>query len=107
LRFEYPAIGYQAMILFILIILIVAVATVFSVQNAVPVTLAFFAWRFSASLAVLIFLSILTGMLIASLFSLSMRLRKSLRVKGKRPKGTEGLSGMGVDHSNPVGNKPV
>jgi lipopolysaccharide assembly protein A len=74
------------MIILILIILIVAVVTVFSVQNAVPVTLSFVVWRFSASLAVLVFLSILTGMVIATLFSLFMRVKKSLPGKGRRVK---------------------
>jgi uncharacterized integral membrane protein len=86
-RVIIPYRGGSTMILLILIILIVAVVTVFSVQNAVPVTLSFLVWRFSASLAVLIFLAILTGMLIASLFSLSARVKKSLPGKGRRSKG--------------------
>ena len=75
------------MIMLILIILIVAVVTVFSVQNAVPVTLSFVVWRFSASLAVLIFLSVLVGMVIAALFSLSMRVKKSLPGRRRRLTG--------------------
>lgn len=95
------------MIMFVLIILIVAVAMVFSVQNAVPVTLSFLAWQFSASLAVLIFLSILAGILIASLFSLSMRFRKSFPWKGRRLKRTENPSGAGQNRPNRVENKPA
>jgi uncharacterized integral membrane protein len=96
------------MIMFVLIVLIVAVVTVFSVQNAVPVTLSFFVWRFSASLAVLVFLSVLTGILIATLFSLSMRLRKSFPGKGRRLKGVESRGNAEQDHpKKPVVNGPA
>lgn len=94
------------MVMLVLIVLIVAVATVFSVQNAVPVTLSFLVWRFSASLAVVVFLSVLTGMVIAALFSLSMRVKKSLPGKGRRPQGVGGYDKPTKDHSNPVVGGP-
>ncbi len=54
----------MAMLLVLLIIL--AVVALFAVQNSAPVTIAFFSWKFEASLAIVIFLSVLTGALVAS-----------------------------------------
>lgn len=48
---------------FIVILFLAAIGIValFSVQNAVPVTITFLFWQFEASLAIVIFLSVLTG----------------------------------------------
>lgn len=46
-----------------LILVIIVLVAIFSVQNAIPVTITFFFWRFDASLAIVIFLSVLTGMI--------------------------------------------
>lgn len=51
----------------------------FSVQNAMPVTVWFYNWRFDASLAIVVFLSALAGIVIEALFILSLRLRKSVK----------------------------
>jgi len=95
------------MIMFFLIIFVVAMATVFSVQNAVPVTVSFLAWRFSASLAVLIFLSILAGMLIASLFWFSIRLGRSLPKKGTGLKEAESRGKSWRRRSDPAESRPL
>ncbi|MEW6116490.1 MAG: LapA family protein [Nitrospirota bacterium] len=50
-----------ALLLLLIIVLLVAI---FSIQNAAPVIITFFLWRFEASLAIVIFLSVLTGVLI-------------------------------------------
>ncbi len=63
------------------------IVILFSVQNAGPVTVWFYNWRFDASLAIVVFLSALAGMVIETLFIVSLRLRRSIR--GKARKTTE------------------
>ncbi len=70
----------------VLALLVFAVAVVFSAQNASPVTLAFINWHFSASLAIVVFLAMLTGMLVMGLFWIGVGFKKKLN---KRPKGRE------------------
>ena len=69
------------MISIILAVAIIAVITVFSVQNAEPVTITFLSWTFQASLAIVIFLSVLSGVLLAAIMSLPGRVR---RLRNKR-----------------------
>jgi uncharacterized integral membrane protein len=57
------------------------VVGLFSYQNAMPVTVSFYNWRFDASLAIVVFLSALAGMVIEALFLLSLKLRRT--VKGR------------------------
>jgi uncharacterized integral membrane protein len=60
-----------------LILLIVVLVAIFSVQNAVPVTISFFFWRFDASLAIVIFLSVLTGLITGVIVALFLVPKKS------------------------------
>jgi len=60
-----------------LILVIIVLVAIFSVQNAVPVTISFFFWRFDASLAIVIFLSVLTGLITGVLIALFLVPRKS------------------------------
>jgi len=64
------------MISIVLVLVIIAVIAVFSVQNAEPVTITFLFWTFNASLAIIIFLSVLSGVLIAAIISLSGKIRR-------------------------------
>jgi uncharacterized integral membrane protein len=50
---------------------------VFSAQNALPVSIVFLFWKFQASLAIVIFLSALTGVVIASTVFLWLRIRRA------------------------------
>jgi putative membrane protein len=69
------------MVLMIFIVLLVAVVVLFSVQNASPVSVAFLAWKFDASLAIVIFLALAVGVVIGVAIALSAR-RK--RMSGKK-----------------------
>lgn len=62
-------------------ILIVTVVVIFSVQNAMPVVVGFLAWKFEASLAVIILLSVLMGMLLGGLMVSFWRFKRSQRDK--------------------------
>lgn len=67
------------MITIALLLVIVALVTIFSVQNASPVAVSFLFWRFDASLAIVIFLSALSGILIAVIFLLSGKVRRTVK----------------------------
>ncbi len=68
------------MIILISVLLIIAVVTVFSVQNAIPVVISFLFWKFEASLAIVLFLSVSAGVVIgviaASLFRMKLSKKK-------------------------------
>jgi len=63
-------------IILFLVILIVAALVIFSVQNANPITISFVLWHFNASLAIVVFLALVTGVIIMAVVFLWMRLRK-------------------------------
>jgi uncharacterized integral membrane protein len=65
------------MVTFILLILIIVLVAVFSVQNAVPVSVTFFFWKFEASLAIVVFLSALCGLIAGIIAALLMRTKSS------------------------------
>lgn len=56
--------------------LVIAIVVIFSVQNAVPVSVTFLAWKFDASLAVIVFLVFLIGIVVAALSILAFRLKR-------------------------------
>lgn len=62
------------MTLIILVLLILlAIVAIFSVQNAMPVTVTFMLWKFEASLAIVIFLSLLIGMIVGAIIMFLFR----------------------------------
>ena len=84
------------MIILFLVILIVAALVIFSVQNSNPVTVSFVLWQFHASLAIVVFLALVTGVVIMAVVFLGMRLRRSKKGyagEGKRaPSGDRGAT---------------
>ncbi len=60
--------------------------SVFAIQNAAPVTVKFIFWQFESSLAVLIILAILTGMLLVFLLSIPGRLKRRKELYDKQKK---------------------
>jgi len=65
------------MSILIIALLIIAVVAIFSAQNALPVSIVFLFWKFPASLAIVIFLSALAGVFIASIIFLWFRIRRT------------------------------
>jgi len=61
-----PKIQGGVMKILILLAVIIAFVTIFSVQNASPVAISFIFWKFEASLAIVIFLCLLCGVIIGS-----------------------------------------
>ncbi len=59
----------------IVLLIIVFFIAVFSIQNAMPVGITFFFWKFEASLAIVIFLSVLGGMIAGAIVLSLLRLK--------------------------------
>ncbi len=69
------------MIVFILLFVIIVAVATFSVQNAAPVAVSFLSWHFEASLALVIVLSLLVGLVVGMALLSLAQLRRSMRVK--------------------------
>jgi len=54
----------------------VVLVAIFSTQNSQPVSVSFFLWKFQASLAIVVFLSVLSGIVMGILASFFIRLSK-------------------------------
>lgn len=67
------------MITMAVVLIIIAVVAVFSVQNATPVAISFMFWKFEASLAILVFLSMLAGIVITATIIFSGRVKKYIK----------------------------
>lgn len=69
------------MLVLISVLIIIILIAIFSVQNASPVSISFLFWKFEASLAIVIYLlgllGILLGMIIAYWFSFKLSLKKA------------------------------
>ena len=72
------------MITLIFVLIIITVVTVFSVQNAIPVVISFLFWKLEASLAIVLFLSVLAGVVIglsaASLIRMKLSKKKQISI---------------------------
>ncbi len=81
----------------ILVLIVIIIVTLFAAQNAMPVAISFLAWQFEASLAVIVLLFFLAGLIagMGMLFWIQMRRRAKKRSieGGKKPNG-EKLSGL-------------
>ena len=63
----------------IILLIVLFLVAVFSVQNAVPVAITFFLWKFEASLAIVVFLSVLCGMIAGAIIALLIRGKSSVK----------------------------
>ena len=75
------------MVTIILLLIIVAAVAIFSVQNAMPVAITFLFWRFEASLAIVIFLSVIAGMIVGAIIVSLLKVKSSVKkiAKDKSP----------------------
>lgn len=78
---------------FVLILLIIALVAVFSIQNAAPVAISFLFWKFEASLAIVIFLLLITGALLGVIVTSVLYSRSSGR-KQPPPEAPENTDDM-------------
>ncbi len=82
----------KEVITFILIIVIIVIVAAFSAQNATPVAVSFLAWHFEASLALVIVLSLFSGVIIGMALLSVLRLRRSLRTRRRKAAAAENSS---------------
>ena len=59
----------------ILLLIVIAGVAIFSVQNAVPVAITFLFWKFEASLAIVIFRSVLSGVIAGTIIVSLLKIR--------------------------------
>ena len=86
------------MIVFLIVALILAVfAIIFALQNAASVTLTFLLWSFQGSLALVVIVTLLAGVLITLLALAPALVRGRLRVRSHRKRVTE-LEGTLEEH---------
>jgi len=74
----------------IITVCIAALIVFFAVQNSGAVTLSFLFWKVDTSLAVVVFLSVLAGMLLAALIALSGLVKRRKKSKSKNDDIKEG-----------------
>ncbi len=64
--------------IFLLIAALIAVlAVIFALQNAVPITVSFLFWRAESSLALILILAFIAGLITSSLFNILSHLKKT------------------------------
>ncbi|MFZ5908103.1 MAG: lipopolysaccharide assembly protein LapA domain-containing protein [Nitrospirota bacterium] len=61
------------MITVIILLVLILLVAIFSVQNAVPVFITFFFWKFEASLAIIVFLSAICGLIAGVIMAMLIR----------------------------------
>ena len=86
----------------ILLILIVSISVIFTIQNTNQVDVRFFSWDLEMSLAYIIFLSILTGIVFSALWILinMFKYKKQIRTLKKQCKNYEKQSEIHSDTKN-------
>jgi uncharacterized integral membrane protein len=67
------------MVPLILVVMVIITVALFSVQNAMPVAILFLVWHFNASLAVIVLLFFLAGMIAGMGFLSWTRMRRAAR----------------------------
>jgi lipopolysaccharide assembly protein A len=73
------------MIIFLLLgLLLGGLTVVFALQNVTPVTVSFLSWEFEGSLALILVLAVVSGLLISSLLSLPTAIQRRLQISRLR-----------------------
>ncbi len=73
------------MLISVLLIILAVMVIVFLIQNALPVTVTLLAWHFDASLAMVVILSVLVGMVIMALLFILAGARKFFQKRSVHP----------------------
>jgi uncharacterized integral membrane protein len=73
------------MFIFLIIgIAVGAITVVFALQNIVTITVTFFAWQLTGSLALILILAVISGLIISTLFALPGILRSHFQILALR-----------------------
>jgi len=65
------------MAIIIILVIVLFLVAVFSVQNALPVFITFLFWRFEASLAIVVFLCVVSGMIAGAIIVSLIKFKSS------------------------------
>lgn len=76
-------------VLLIVALLFAVLAIIFAVQNAAPVTVTFLLWQFQGSLALILLLTFVLGVVVAMLAALPGMVRRSSEIAGYKKKLAE------------------
>ncbi len=76
-------------ILFIIGLVLGAFVIIFAAQNVTSITVVFLAWKFEGSLALILVLAVVSGILICSFLSLPDIIRKRFQISRLRDKNEE------------------
>jgi len=68
----------------VLALLIALLAVIFALQNIAPVTITFFVWQYTGSLALVLLLTLGLGVLITLFFSLPAMVKKRLEITNQQ-----------------------
>jgi lipopolysaccharide assembly protein A len=68
------------MVYFIIGIIVAVIAIIFALSNAVPVSVSFLVWEFEASLAIILLIAFLVGVLVALIMLVPTMWRKSRHI---------------------------
>ena len=98
---EAGNVATKVLVFLLVVALVLGLAKLFSVQNATPVAVWFYNWKFTAPLADVILLALCLGALIMALVFLSFCLRRRLRKKAA-PSGQK----QGGPAPGPTGSPP-
>ena len=79
----------------IVALIIVLIVAIFSVQNAAPVAITFLFWQFQASLAIIIFLCVLSGIIVGSILTFLIRIKRQRKEKIKPSGAPRGKTNNG------------
>lgn len=69
------------MLKIIILLFIIGMVAIFSVQNASPVAITFLFWKFEASLAVVLFLTVISGIIAGALMIAVLKVKSSQKKK--------------------------
>ena len=73
------------MVVIIFLTVILVLTAVFSVQNAEPAVITFLFWQFEASLAIVIFLTLLCGVIAGAMIASLLRWKPSAKKDSGKP----------------------
>jgi uncharacterized integral membrane protein len=70
-------------------VIIVLIVSIFSVQNSAPVAISFLFWQFQASLAIVVFLCVLSGVIVGAALTFLLRIKRQRKTRLSGPEGFE------------------
>ncbi len=75
------------MITLIIVLIAIAIVVIFSVQNAAPVAISFISWKLELSLALVVFLSVIIGIVIGGIAASLWRVKRFPKEKTRDESG--------------------